>query len=129
MNIFFKYILFCILATFVNLTTQRIIIELILIDYYFTALLCGTLTGLITKYTLDKKYIFKDLDNSLKNNTKKFTLYSFNGIFTTIIFWASESLFYFTYATNFSRELGAIIGLAIGYFFKYKLDKKYVFHN
>jgi len=127
MNIFLKYILFCLVAILLNLTVQRIFLELIFEDNYIVALLFGTLTGLITKYVLDKNYIFKDFDHSLKNNSKKFTMYSVNGIFTTIIFWGMESFFYFIYSTSFARELGAIIGLSIGYFLKYRLDKKYVF--
>ena len=129
MNIFFKYILFCLVAIFVNLISQRIFLELIFEDNYIIALLFGTLTGLISKYILDKNYIFKDFDHSIKNNSKKFTLYSFNGVFTTAIFWGTESIFYYVYTTTFARELGAIIGLSIGYFFKYKLDKKYVFQH
>ena len=127
MNILFKYFLFSIVAIFVNLTSQRIFLELIFIDNYIAAILFGTLTGLISKYTLDKNYIFKDFDHSLKNNSKKFAMYASNGILTTIIFWGMESLFYFIYSTSFSREIGAIIGLSIGYFLKYRLDKKYVF--
>ena len=127
MNIFFKYLLFCVVAIFVNLTSQRIFIELIFVDNYIIAILFGTLTGLISKYILDKNYIFKDFDHSLKNNSKKFTMYSLNGVFTTIIFWGLESLFYFVYSTTFARELGAILGLSIGYLLKYRLDKKYVF--
>ncbi len=129
MNIFFKYVLFCVIAIFVNLTSQRIFLELIFLDNYIIALVFGTLTGLISKYILDKNYIFKDFDHSLKNNSKKFTMYSFNGLFTTIIFWGMESLFYFVYSTTFARELGAMIGLSIGYFLKYRLDKKYVFQQ
>ena len=130
MNLTFKYILFCIFAILVNLVTQRIILGLILIENnYFFALVLGTLTGLITKYILDKNYIFSDYDNSIKNNSKKFTLYTFNGIFTTVIFWGTESLFFFVYATALARELGAVIGLSIGYFLKYRLDKKFVFQK
>ena len=129
MNILLKYVLFCIFATLVNLATQRIFLELIFIDYYFIALLFGTLTGLIAKYFLDKNYIFNDFDHSFKNNSKKFTFYSFNGLFTTVVFWGMESLFFFIYGTNFARELGAVIGLSIGYFLKYRLDKKYVFQH
>ena len=129
MNIFVKYVLFCVIAIFVNLTCQRIFLELIFLDNYIIALVFGTLTGLISKYFLDKNYIFKDFDNSFKNNSKKFTMYSFNGVFTTIIFWGMESLFYFLYSTTFARELGAIFGLSIGYFLKYRMDKKYVFQN
>ncbi len=127
MNLFFRYILFCIVAIFVNLVTQRIFLELVFIDNYFIALLSGTLSGLIAKYILDKNYIFNDFDHSIKNNSKKFSLYTLNGVFTTAIFWGTESLFYYVYTTTLARELGAIIGLSIGYFFKYKLDKKYVF--
>tara|TARA_B100000925_G_scaffold279093_1_gene248546 strand:- start:229 stop:618 length:390 start_codon:yes stop_codon:yes gene_type:complete len=127
MNIFLKYVLFCLIAIFVNLTIQRIFLELIFENNYIVALLFGTLTGLLTKYVLDKNYIFKDFDHSLKNNSKKFTIYSVNGFFTTIIFWGMESLFYFIYSTSFARELGAIIGLSVGYFLKFRLDKKYVF--
>lgn len=127
MNLFFRYVLFCVVATLVNLFTQRIFLELVFIDYYFVALFFGTLTGLVTKYTLDKNYIFKDFDHSIKNNSKKFTLYTFNGVFTTAIFWGSESLFFFVYATTLAREIGALIGLSVGYFLKYRLDKKYVF--
>ena len=129
MTVFFRYIFFCIVATLVNLITQRVFLESIFIDYYFVALLFGTLTGLIAKYILDKNYIFNDFDHSINNNSKKFTLYTFNGVFTTAIFWGTESAFYFLYTTTFARELGAVIGLSIGYFFKYKLDKKYVFQN
>ena len=124
MTLFIRYVLFCIVATLVNLVTQRVFLESVFIDYYFVALLLGTLTGLITKYILDKNYIFKDFDHSIKNNSKKFTLYTLNGVFTTAIFWGIESVFYFVYATTFARELGAIIVLSSGYFFKNKLDKK-----
>lgn len=129
MSIFFKYIVFCVAAIIVNLSTQRIFLTSILIDYYFVALFSGTLAGLITKYFLDKNYIFYDFDHSFKNNSEKFTLYAVNGIFTTVIFWGMETLFHFVYSTDFARELGAVIGLSIGYFLKYRLDKKYVFQH
>lgn len=127
MTLSFRYVLFCIVAILVNLSTQRIFLEFLFMDYFFLALFFGTLTGLITKYILDKNYIFHDFDRSFKNNSKKIFLYSYNGVFTTVIFWGTESLFYFLYATNFARELGAVIGLSVGYFIKYRLDKKYVF--
>lgn len=129
MNTLKRYVLFCFLATLVNLVTQRVFLEIIFIDSYFVALFYGTFAGLITKYILDKNFIFNDFDNSLRNNSRKFSLYSFNGILTTLIFWGVESFFYFIFLTTFARELGAVIGLSIGYFLKYRLDKKYVFQN
>jgi putative flippase GtrA len=83
--------------------------------------------GLVSKYFLDKKYIFLDMDHSYVNNRNKFFLYSLNGILTTIIFWSSESLFYFLFQSHFAREIGAILGLTVGYILKYRLDKKFVF--
>ena len=130
MNLFLKYFVFCVFATFINLLSQRIILQnYIHANNYYLALLIGTATGLITKYFLDKNYIFKDYDNSIKNNSKQFSLYLLNGIITTLIFWGTESLFYFLYKTNNAREFGALVGLSIGYFLKYKLDKKYVFQK
>ena len=128
MNLIFKYVLFCLIATAVNLLTQRFFLDFsILGTNYFFALFSGTLTGLITKYFLDKNYIFTYYHNSLIDNSKKFYVYTLNGVITTSIFWITESLFLFFYATSLARKLGAIIGLSIGYSVKYKLDKKYVF--
>ena len=129
MDKFLKYIIFCIIAIVVNLGTQRIVMELIFINNYLLALLIGTLFGLVIKFILDKKYIFAYSDTSIKNNSLKFSFYSFNGISTTLLFWGTESIFYFIYKTNFAREFGALIGLSIGYFIKYRLDKKYVFQH
>ncbi len=128
MNLVFKYILFCVIAILLNLLTQRMVLDLLVIENnYFIALLFGTLVSLFIKYYLDKKYIFSDNDSSIRNNSKKFFLYTTNGIFTTIIFWGTESFFFFLYGTTLARESGAIIGLSIGYILKYRLDKVYVF--
>jgi putative flippase GtrA len=130
MNIISKYVLFCIVAIFVNLLVQRIFLDFSFFKLeYFYALLLGTIAGLVTKYILDKYYIFKDFDNTIQNNSKKFLLYSINGIFTTLIFWGTESFFFFMYETIAAREFGAILGLSMGYFLKFKLDKKFVFQK
>ena len=51
------------------------------------------------------------------------------GIGSTLIFWGFETIFWLIWKTNLMRELGAIIGLTIGYIFKFMLDRKYVFIN
>ena len=89
----------------------------------------GTLSGLVCKYILDKKYIFYDISNTKKDNAKKFILYSFMGVVTTFVFWGFELGFNYVFDFEFAKYLGAIIGLAIGYITKYFLDKKYVFTN
>ena len=61
-----KYILFCIIAIVINLSTQRIIMELIFINNYFLALLIGTLFGLVIKFILDKNIFLLTLIPLLK---------------------------------------------------------------
>ena len=130
MSLIAKYIFFCFIAMAVNLLVQRLFLDWGLITLnYFYALLIGTAAGLVTKYLLDKSFIFKDFDNSFENNSKKFSRYSLNGVLTTIIFWGTESIAYYLYNTTLAREIGAVAGLSVGYFLKYKLDKKIVFVN
>ena len=126
----FRYVVFAILATFVNLIIQRFVLwfgdgSVI----FLVALAAGTAMGLLVKYFLDKYWIFEDLSVGVIEATKKLSLYTIMGIFTTAIFWGTETLFWLTWRTNLMREIGAIIGLSVGYFIKYHLDRRYVFTN
>jgi putative flippase GtrA len=87
----------------------------------------GTGVGLILKYWLDKRYIFQYQTISIQHGSKTFYLYTVMGLITTVIFWGVEFAFDAIYQTKEMRYVGGIIGLAIGYFVKYQLDKKYVF--
>lgn len=99
-------------------------------DFLFTvALLSGTAAGLIVKYMLDKRWIFYDRVSGLKNNARKFIMYTSMGTITTLIFWGFETLFWFVFKSDVMRDFGAIIGLSIGYIAKYKLDKRFVFSS
>ena len=49
------------------------------------------------------------------------------GLATTAIFWSMETVFWIIWETNFMREVGAVIGLAIGYTIKFNLDRRFVF--
>jgi putative flippase GtrA len=93
----------------------------------YLAMFIGTLAGLVTKYILDKKYIFHHEPVNKKDDAKKFALYSFMGVFTTIIFWGAEITFDALFEWPNAKYYGAVIGLCIGYGIKYFLDKKYVF--
>ncbi|MEL6702576.1 MAG: GtrA family protein, partial [Pseudomonadota bacterium] len=46
---------------------------------------------------------------------------------TTMIFWGTETAFWLIWDTDIMRELGAVIGLSIGYVVKYNLDRRFVF--
>jgi len=90
-------------------------------------MVAGTLFGLITKYILDKKYIFYHTPKDKKDDTKKFMTYALMGVFTTIIFWGTEIFFDMLFTADYAKYLGAILGLSVGYVIKYFLDKKFVF--
>jgi putative flippase GtrA len=93
------------------------------------SILFGTAAGLPLRYLLEKRHIFSFKANNVRHDGQLFVLYSFMGIFTTIIFWFVEYAFHLFFGEDFMRYVGGIIGLGIGFYVKYRLDKKYVFIN
>ena len=123
-----KYSLFALIATIINLFTQFISLAIYSQDFsLYIAMFFGTITGLIEKYILDKKYIFYYVVKDKKEDSQKFILYSIMGVFTTLIFWGFEIGFDYIFDSEIAKYIGAIIGLSIGYITKYFLDKKFVF--
>jgi len=122
-----KYFLFAVISTVLNLLSQYFSF-LIYVDFgsLYVAMTIGSFVGLVSKYFLDKKYIFH---HAPKNNinVKIFTLYVLTGVITTAIFWGTEIGFDVIFKSEVAKYVGAIIGLGIGYIAKYFLDKKYVF--
>jgi putative flippase GtrA len=49
------------------------------------------------------------------------------GLVTTAIFWGTETAFWMIWHTGMMRELGAVLGLLVGYVVKYNLDRRFVF--
>lgn len=124
----FKYIIFVIISIAFNLLFQYFSFLIYFNDgALYVAMFFGTLSGLVIKYILDKKYIFYHSSISKTEDIKKFALYSLMGVFTTIIFWGTEIAFDTFFQNQNAKYLGAIIGLSIGYVIKYSLDKKFVF--
>ena len=122
------YVFFALVATLFNMLSQEIMVFVYFGKFYiFVSVLVGTIIGLIVKYILDKKYIFKYKVENRKHDRKLFILYAVMGIFTTIIFWGFEFSFYYIFEDKNMRYVGGVIGLLIGYISKYFLDKKYVF--
>lgn len=121
------YIFFALIATLGNLGAQRISLSVFEELGLIFAIGMGTLIGLIIKYILDKRWIFGDLTVGITDNSKKFALYSAMGVSTTLIFWASETLFWWIWHSDLMREIGAVLGLSVGYFMKYHLDRVFVF--
>ncbi|MDW8002928.1 MAG: GtrA family protein [Deltaproteobacteria bacterium] len=128
MKVAIKYAFFAALATATNVVTQFISLNIYNKQHsLYIAMAFGTLAGLVVKYVLDKHYIFYVTIGSLKEDATKFILYSLMGVLTTAIFWGVEILFNAVFSWDSAKYLGATLGLTIGYFTKYKLDKRYVF--
>ena len=127
-TLIFRYTVFAIIATVANLAMQRVVLlggESA--PWFMAAVAAGTLIGLVVKYVLDKRWIFGDTSTGVKAHGKKFGLYTAMGLITTAIFWGTETAFWLAWRTDAMRELGAVLGLAVGYVVKYNLDRRFVF--
>lgn len=123
-----RYGFFAVIATVANLMTQRVVLMAGEDMWGFVvAMGAGTLVGLVIKYLLDKRWIFYDVSTGAAAHGKKFTLYTIMGLLTTAIFWGMETVFWVVWSTDLMREIGAVIGLTIGYVVKYNLDRRFVF--
>lgn len=128
MSLLFRYSLFAVIATLSNLLSQDLVVGLIPHSTgLILSILCGTVTGLVVKYWLDKHYIFNVVTRDMKQDGQIFLLYTLMGILTTFIFWGTELAFHFYFETREMRYAGAVLGLTIGYYIKYQLDKRFVF--
>lgn len=123
-----RYSGFAVLATLANLGTQRVVLALGETAAMFAlAVVAGTGVGLVVKYLLDKRWIFDDRSTGLAAHCRRFSLYTVMGLITTAMFWATETAFWLAWQTHLAREIGAVLGLAVGYVVKYHLDRRYVF--
>lgn len=115
-------------ATIANIGAQDVAIRLYGGPFSVPLSVCaGTGVGLVVKYILDKRYIFRFRARSVAQDSRTFGLYTVMGLATTVIFWGFEFGFDALFATKEMRYLGGVIGLCIGYVVKYQLDKRFVF--
>lgn len=127
-TLIFRYSVFAVVATMANLATQRVVLQFGDSDLFFAvAVGTGTVAGLVIKYLLDKRWIYYAVVVGVKNHSQTFTLYTAMGVITTAIFWGTETVFWLIWHTDTMREVGAILGLSIGYIVKYQLDRRFVF--
>jgi putative flippase GtrA len=122
------YSLFAGLSTGVNIGSQML--SMLIYNGVYSveiSIFIGTLAGLPLRYFLEKRYIFSFQSKNIKHDGRLFILYSFMGVFTTAIFWGTEYTFHLIFMTDVMRYIGGVLGLSIGYYIKYQLDKRFVF--
>ena len=124
------YAFFALIATGVNLLTQWPFFAWVVEPWnLYAALFAGTLTGLVTKYALDKRWIFYYTAPSRRDDLMRFVLYSLMGVMTTAVFWGTEIAFFYLFDFSGAHYVGGAIGLSVGYTVKYLLDRRYVFRG
>jgi putative flippase GtrA len=123
-----RYTAFAAVSTAVNLGVQH----LSLVAYagplaVAVSILAGTGAGFLCKYGLDKRFIFFDARVAALHEAGRIALYGATGVVTTLVFWACEIGLWRAVGADWGRDVGAVIGLAIGYWAKYQLDRRFVF--
>ena len=122
------YSLFAGLSTVANIGSQMLSMLIYSGVYALeVSIFIGTLAGLPLRYFLEKRYIFSFNSKNIKHDGQLFILYSLMGVFTTAIFWGTEYVFHLIFTTDVMRYIGGVLGLSIGYYIKYQLDKRFVF--
>lgn len=130
MKLVITYALLALIATVINIAAQDFVIRLYGGAFsVLISMIVGTGAGLVVKYMLDKRFIFRFRARDLGHDSRTFALYTLMGLATTVIFWGFELGFDHLFGSKEMRYVGGVIGLAIGYVTKYYLDKRYVFHT
>lgn len=123
-----RYAILAAVATVANIAAQEGTLQVY--QGFFEiglSIFVGTAVGLVVKYILDKRYIFRFKAQNRRHDSRIFILYTVMGLLTTVIFWGFEWAFQLLYETKEMRYLGGVIGLTLGYLTKYQLDKRFVF--
>ena len=91
------------------------------------SILAGTGVGFAVKFLLDKHWIFFDGYHGPAREARKIFLYGSFSVAMTVIFWGFEVGALAIFGTNTAKYIGGAVGLAIGNFLKYQLDRAFTF--
>ena len=128
MRLAIVYAIIALIATVANLGAQALSVRVWTGLWHIeVSVLVGTAVGLVLKYVLDKIYIFRFKADDALHDLQTFILYTGMGVVTTLLFWGFEFGFYQAFQDKSLRYLGGLIGLVLGYWAKYHLDKRFVF--
>lgn len=124
------YTAFAGIAILANLLAQEAVLAWLAGSLaLYAAMAVGTGVGLVVKYVLDKRYIFRFYTRDAAHERSTFVRYAVTGLLTTAIFWGAEIAFDLIFGTPQARQAGAVLGLTVGYLIKYRLDKRHVFQH
>jgi len=130
MRLAIVYTIIALIATVGNLAAQELTVRVWHGAFQIAlSVLVGTGVGLVVKYVLDKIFIFRFRATGTLHDLQTFILYTGMGVVTTLLFWGFEFGFNATFQDKNMRYVGALIGLGIGYWAKYRLDKRFVFRT
>ena len=122
------YAAFALLSIVANLGLQK----LALLAYHGLfalplSVVIGTGGGLVLKFLLDKRWIFRYRHRDLSHGLRSLLLYTLMGVATTVVFWGCEFGAWGIWHTEPARFAGGAFGLTLGYIVKYRLDRRFVF--
>ncbi|MCO5397484.1 GtrA family protein [Ralstonia soli] len=124
------YIGLAVIAISANIGAQDLFLRVYAGAYEtLLSVAAGTGVGLVVKYLLDKRFIFDFQADNAAHDARVFMLYTVMGLATTAIFWAFEFGFGHVFGNRAMRYVGGVLGLALGYYTKYQLDKRFVFRR
>jgi putative flippase GtrA len=128
MRLAIVYTIIALIATAANLGAQEATVRVGRGAFQIAlSVFVGTCAGLVVKYVLDKIFIFRFRATGTLHDLQTFILYTGMGVVTTLLFWGFEFGFNATFQDKNMRYVGALIGLGLGYWAKYHLDKRFVF--
>lgn len=95
----------------------------------FMAIILGLAVGTLIKYTTNKKYVFKYVSESNKEEAKNFLVYGLFGAAAAALFIVIEYSIAKSINHVYSRQIGALVAILITSYLKFLADKKYVFNK
>ncbi len=128
MSLAVLYAVIALVATAANIAAQELVVRAYAGPFSVAlSVFVGTGVGLVAKYLLDKRYIFRFTARDTAHDAQTFLLYTAMGVATTALFWGFEFGFNHVFESKEMRYAGGLIGLGLGYWAKYHLDKRFVF--
>tara|TARA_B100000989_G_scaffold299003_1_gene291845 strand:- start:5206 stop:5595 length:390 start_codon:yes stop_codon:yes gene_type:complete len=123
-----KYILVSLISIIANIALQILFLEVYTKMYRVElSIIIATALTMPARYVLERKFIFSRIRYS--SDTKSFLVYTFSACIATVIFIVTEYVFHLVFANDALRYLGGMIGLSLGFYFKFWFDTLKVYEG